>query len=154
MGEFEGRKAAIESLGHSLQMASKIVDMYRNKDEQYAHLNEADVAKVVKQIEEKKAWMDQSCATLERTDKVTNPTVLVCQFYQEQTAFEKMSKPILNKPKPKIEPPKEEKKESKEKQKDEKNENAPESNGDMDVQAGPDDAAKATNQPTSSEPKD
>merc|ERR1712209_307185 len=124
--EFEGRKAAIESLGHSLQMASKIVDAYKNKDEQYAHLNEADMAKVVKQIEEKKAWMDQSCATLERTDKVTNPTVLVCQFYQEQTAFEKMSKPILNKPKPKIEPPKEEKKESKEKQKEDKNENAPE----------------------------
>lgn len=152
--EFEGRKAAIESLGHSLQMASKIVDAYKNKDEQYAHLNEADMAKVVKQIEEKKAWMDQSCATLERTDKVTNPTVLVCQFYQEQTAFEKMSKPILNKPQPKIEPPKEEKKETKDKQKDEKKENTPENNGDMDVQAGPDDAAKATNQPTSSEPKD
>merc|ERR1711963_277016 len=113
--EFEGRKAAIESLGHSLQMASKIVDAYKNKDEQCAHLNEADMAKVVKQIEEKKAWMDQSCATLERTDKVTNPTVLVCQFYQEQTAFEKMSKPILNKPKPKIEPPKKEKKENKDK---------------------------------------
>jgi len=152
--EFEGRKAAIESLGHSLQMASKIVDMYKNKDELYAHLNEADVAKVVKQIEEKKAWMDQSCATLERTDKVTNPTVLVCQFYQEQTAFEKMSKPILNKPKPKIEPPKEEKKESKEKQKDEKNENAPENNGDMDVQPGTDETAKTSNHQPSSEPKE
>ena len=65
-----------------------------------------------------------------------------------------MSKPILNKPQPKIEPPKEEKKETKDKQKDEKKENTPENNGDMDVQAGPDDAAKATNQPTSSEPKD
>merc|ERR1712018_615088 len=152
--EFEGRKAAIESLGHSLQMASKIVDMYRNKDEQYAHLNEADVAKVVKQIEEKKAWMDQSCATLERTDKVTNPTVLVCQFYQEQTAFEKMSKPILNKPKPKIEPPKEEKKESKDKPKDEKKEATPENNGDMDVQTGTDDTTKTPNQQPSSEPKE
>merc|ERR1712141_425174 len=153
--EFEGRKAAIESLGHSLQMASKIVDMYRNKDEQYAHLNEADVAKVVKQIEEKKAWMDQSCATLERTDKVTNPTVLVCQFYREQTAFEKMSKPILNKPKPKIEPPKEEKKDAKEgKQKDEKKEGTPENNGDMDVQADSEDKAKMPNPPPSSEPKD
>merc|ERR1712062_387045 len=153
--EFEGRKAATESLGHSLQMASKIVDMYRNKEEQYAHLNEADVAKVVKQIEEKKAWMDQSCATLERTDKVTNPTVLVCQFYQEQTAFEKMSKPILNKPKPKIEPPKEEKKDAKEgKQKDEKNGAAPETNGDMDVQADGEDKAKTPNPQSSSEPKD
>jgi len=153
--EFEGRKAAIESLGHSLQMASKVIDAYKNKDEQYAHLNEADVAKVAKAIEEKKAWMDQSCATLERTDKVTNPTVLVCQFYQEQTAFEKMSKPILNKPKPKIEPPKEEKKDAKEgKQKDEKNGAAPETNGDMDVQADGEDKAKTPNPQSSSEPKD
>merc|ERR1711909_74244 len=87
-------------------MASKVVDAYKNKDEAYAHLKEEDVEKVAKAIEEKKAWMDQSCATLERTDKVTNPTVLVCQFYQEQTAFEKMSKPILNKPKPKRMPKK------------------------------------------------
>jgi len=153
--EFEGRKAAVESLGHSLQMASKVIDAYKNKDEQYAHLNEADVAKVAKAIEEKKAWMDQSCATLERTDKVTNPTVLVCQFYQEQTAFEKMSKPILNKPKPKIEPPKEEKKDAKEgKQKDEKNGAAPETNGDMDVQADGEDKAKTPNPQSSSEPKD
>merc|ERR1712001_223734 len=153
--EFEGRKAAIESLGHSLQMASKVIDAYKNKDEQYAHLNEADVAKVAKAIEEKKAWMDQSWATLERTDKVTNPPVLVCQFYQEQTAFKKMSKPILNKPKPKIEPPKEEKKDAKEgKQKDEKKEGTPENNGDMDVQADPEDKAKMPNPPPSSEPKD
>merc|ERR1719414_1677496 len=153
--EFEGRKAAIEFLGHSLQMASKVIDAYKNKDEQYAHLNEADVAKVAKAIEEKKTWMDQSCATLERTDKVTNPTVLVCQFYQEQAAFEKMSKPILNKPKPKIEPPKEEKKDAKDgKQKDEKKEGTPENNGDMDVQADPEDKAKTPNQPSSSEPKD
>merc|ERR1712173_417334 len=109
--EFEGRKAAFEALGHSLQMASKIVDAFKNKDEQYAHLNTDDVEKVAKLIEEKKTWLDQSCATLERTDKVTNPSILVCQFYSEQSAFEKVSRPILNKPKPKIEPPKEDKKE-------------------------------------------
>merc|ERR1712241_1122550 len=138
--EFEGRKAAIEALGHSLQMASKVVDAFKNKAEQYAHLNADDIEKVAKLIEEKKTWMDQSCSTLDRTDKVTNPPILVCQFYQEQTAFEKISRPILNKPKPKIEPPpKEDKKESKENgnQKDDKNETATtEDNGNMDVQGG------------------
>merc|ERR1712223_1061993 len=87
--EFEGRKAAIESLGHSLQMASKVVEAYKNKAEQYAHLNAEDIEKVAKLIEEKKNWMDQSCSSLDRIDKVTNPPILVCQFYQEQTAFEK-----------------------------------------------------------------
>merc|ERR1712141_752669 len=156
--EFEGRKAAIESLGHSLQMASKVVEAYKNKAEQYAHLNAEDIEKVAKLIEEKKNWMDQSCSSLDRTDKVTNPPILVCQFYQEQTAFEKISRPILNKPKPKIEPPpKEDKKESKENgnQKDDKNETATaEDTGNMDVQGGSGDTTKASNPQPTSDPKD
>jgi len=156
--EFEGRKAAIESLGHSLQMASKVVEAYKNKAEQYAHLNAEDIEKVAKLIEEKKNWMDQSCSSLDRTDKVTNPPILVCQFYQEQTAFEKISRPILNKPKPKIEPPpKEDKKESKENgnQKDDKNETTTaEDNGNMDVQGGSGDTTKASNPQPTSDPKD
>merc|ERR1711874_110128 len=63
--EYEGRKSAIEALGHSLQMASKVVDAFKNKDEQFAHLNTDDVEKVAKLIEEKKTWLDQSCATLD-----------------------------------------------------------------------------------------
>ena len=73
--EFEGRKHAIDALGHSLQMAAKIIDAYKNEDEKYVHLNADDVEKVVKLIDEKKTWMDKSCATLDRTDKVTNPTI-------------------------------------------------------------------------------
>merc|ERR1712018_1091891 len=132
---------AIEAMGHSLQMASKVVDAFKNKDEQYAHLNTDDVEKVAKLIEEKKTWMDQSCSTLDRTDKVTNPPILVCQFYQEQSAFEKISKPILNKAKPKIEPPPKEDKE-------ERSETATtENNEKMDDQAGSGDTTKATNPP-------
>merc|ERR1719510_2570433 len=56
--EYEGRKSAIEALGHSLQMASKVVDAFKNKDEQFAHLNTDDVEKVAKLIEEKKTWLD------------------------------------------------------------------------------------------------
>jgi len=156
--EFEGRKAAIESLGHSLQMASKVVDAYKNKDEAYAHLKEEDVEKVAKLIEEKKTWMDQSCATLERTDKVTNPTILVCQFYQEQSAFEKTCRPILNKPKPKIEPPKmEDKKDTKENssnEKEDKTASNPEKNGNMDVEEGSGDPSKTPNPAPPVDPKE
>jgi molecular chaperone DnaK (HSP70) len=159
--EFEGRKSAIEAMGHSLQMAAKVVDAYKNKAEQYAHFNSDDVEKVAKLIEEKKTWMDQSCSTLDRTEKTTNPPILVCQFYQEQSAFEKICKPILNKPKPKIEPPpqpKEDKKESKENgnnQKDEKNEPATaENNGKMDVEGGSGDTTKAPNQQPTPDPKE
>jgi len=156
--EYEGRKAAIEALGHSLQMACKVVDAYKNKDELYTHLKAEDVEKVAKLIEEKKTWMDQSCATLERTDKVTNPTILVCQFYQEQSAFEKTSRPILNKPKPKIEPPKmEDKKETNENntnQKEDKTETSTEKNGSMDVEGGAGDTPKSSNPPPVVDPKE
>merc|ERR1712018_497084 len=156
--EFEGRKSAIEALGHSLQMASKVVDAYKNKVEQYAHLNPDDIEKVSKLIEEKKTWMDQSCSTLDRTDKTTNPPILVCKFYQEQSAFEKISNPILNKAKPKIEPPpKEDKKESKENgnQKEEKSETATtENNEKMDDQAGSGDTTKATSPQPNVDPRD
>jgi len=153
--EYEGRKSAIEALGHSLQMASKVVDAFKNKDEQFAHLNTDDVEKVAKLIEEKKTWLDQSCATLERTDKVTNPSILVCQFYSEQSAFEKVSRPILNKPKPKIEPPKEDKKEKEDaSQKDEQMKNAAtENNGNMEQENGSGDP-KAPNPKSNSEPKE
>lgn len=103
--EFEGRKAAVEALGHSLQMAYKVVDLYKSGDEKYDHLSASEVDRVSKLIEDKRAWLDSSVATLEQTAKTTNPSVLVCQFYTEKDGFEAVSRPILNKSKPKVEPP-------------------------------------------------
>ena len=103
--EYEGRQAGIEALGHSLQMASKIVDMFRAGDELYNHLVPGDVDRVAKLIDEKREWMNKSVASLEKTPKTTNPSILVCQFYSERDAFEAVSRPILNKKKPKVEPP-------------------------------------------------
>ena len=51
--ELEGRKAAIDTLGHSLQMAVKVVEAYKAGDEKYNHLTDAEVEKVNKLIEEK-----------------------------------------------------------------------------------------------------
>ena len=106
--EFEGRRAAIEALGHSLQMAHKIVEAFKAGDELYNHLVPTDVDRVAKLILEKREWLDKSVADLEKTPKTKNPSILICQFYSERDAFEAVSKPILNKKKPKVEPPKEE----------------------------------------------
>merc|ERR1712029_1230539 len=106
--EFEGRKKAIDTLGHSLQMANKVVEMYKAGDEKYSHLTDAEVEKVSKQIEEKLQWLNNSVATLEKTPKTANPTILCCQFYSEKDGFEAVCRPVINKAKPKVEPPKEE----------------------------------------------
>jgi hypothetical protein len=103
--EFEGRQAGVEALGHSLQMASKTVDLFRAGDELYNHLVPGDVDRVSKLIDEKREWLNKSVASLEKTPKTTNPSILVCQFFSERDAFEAVSRPILNKKKPKVEPP-------------------------------------------------
>jgi hypothetical protein len=103
--EYEGRKAAVDTLGHTLQMAAKMVDLFRAGDEKYNHLTDAEVDKVAKLIDEKRTWLNNSVATLEKTVKTTNPTILNCQFYSEKDSFEYTCRPIVNKPKPKVEPP-------------------------------------------------
>lgn len=131
--EFEGRKAAVDALGHSLQMASKIIEAAKAGDEKYNHISEDEINKVIKQIDEKSTWLNNSISALEKTPKTTNPTVLNCQFFSEKDAFESICRPILNKPKPKVEPPKEEEKKPEEPKKaskeDEKMEEPPVNGG-------------------------
>ncbi len=112
--EFDGRMAAMEALGHPLQQASKMVEKFKAGDESYAHLDAAEVEKVVKAIEEKSKWMNESCSQLANIDKTINPPILNQQFYAEVTAFEAIVKPIINKPKPP--PPPKEDTESKDKE--------------------------------------
>ena len=50
--EFEGRKAAAEALGHSLQMTNKAVGLYKEGDEKYNHLSLEEISKVAKLIGE------------------------------------------------------------------------------------------------------
>ena len=50
--------------------------------------------------DKKSSWLTNAIATLEKTPKTKNPTVLNCQFYSEKDAFEAICRPILNKPKP------------------------------------------------------
>lgn len=112
--EYEGRKASIDTLGHSLQMASKVVELYRAGDEKYTHLTDSEMDRVTKLIQEKLQWLNNSVATLESTPKTVNPSILNCQFISEKDGFEAVCRPILNKPKPKAEPPKEEAKKTEE----------------------------------------
>jgi molecular chaperone DnaK (HSP70) len=106
--EYEGRKMAVDTLGHSLQMAAKVVELYKAGDEKYNHLTDAEVDKVSKLIEEKSQWLSSAIGQLERLPKHSNPSTLNCQFISEKDAFEQVCRPILNKAKPKAEPPKQE----------------------------------------------
>lgn len=124
--EFQGRKNAIDTLGHSLQMAAKIVELYKAGDEKYNHLTDAEMDKVTKLIEEKSQWLQNAVASLEKTPKTVNPSTLNCQFVSEKDAFENICRPILSKAKPKVEPPPKEAKSADESKKPEQAEKNPE----------------------------
>ncbi|TRY71201.1 hypothetical protein TCAL_10670 [Tigriopus californicus] len=107
--EFELRPQAIDLMGRSLQQASKVLDLYNQGDEKFSHIDPAEMDKVVKLVAEKRAWLDENCATLANLPKTVNPPILAVQFHNERQAFENVAMPILNKPKPKVEPPPQEK---------------------------------------------
>lgn len=103
--EFEERPKAVDALGKAIQQASKAIDLYRQGDEKYAHIDREEMEKVVKALEEKRAWLDENCATLKALSKTINPPVLAAQFYSERQTLENIASRVLNKPKPKVEPP-------------------------------------------------
>merc|ERR1712083_127103 len=137
--EYEGRKMAVDALGHSLQMAAKVVELFKAGDEKYNHLTDAEVDKVNKLIQEKSQWLNNAIGQLERLPKTSNPSTLNCQFISEKDAFEQVCRPILNKAKPKAEPPKQEesKKEATDTSKTEDTKKGAEETAPMDQESAP-----------------
>ncbi|QQP36940.1 HSP70 family member 1 [Caligus rogercresseyi] len=105
--EYDGRENAFNSFGHSLNMATKVIEAFKAGDEKYAHLDGEAVQKVSNMIGEKKEWLNASIHTLSNLDKTSDPSILLSAFFDEKKSFEAFATPILNKAKPKVEPPKE-----------------------------------------------
>jgi heat shock protein 4 len=106
--EFEARPIEIEHLGRALQLAGKIVDMYKAGEEKYNHIDKVDMDKVEKMIREKRDWLDKNSALLSGLKKTADPPVVAQAIRNEKIGFESVVHPILNKAKPKpkvVEPP-------------------------------------------------
>lgn len=96
--------------GQSFIHYRKILDEYSKKDEKYAHIEEAEMVKVSKKIDEKLKWLNEKMMEYKKTAMHETPKVLPSQILAEKKFLEDFCNPIVNKPKPKVEPPKEEKK--------------------------------------------
>ncbi|CAH1776947.1 unnamed protein product [Owenia fusiformis] len=108
--EAQCRPAAFDELGRSLQIIRKALDLYANKDEKYDHIDQKDMDKVSKALQEKSAWFEKQMNLQSKKALTEDPLVLTQQIRNERQALETICNPILSKPKPKVEPPKEEKK--------------------------------------------
>eukprot|EP01137_Pigoraptor_chileana_P004687 Opistho-2@46663 len=106
--EAQERPAAEESFRQSVVLLRKAIDQYKNGDEKYAHLDAADVKKVEDTVNSKETWLNDLMFKQNKLAKHDDIVVTAAQITMEKEGMDKVSLPILNKPKPKVEPPKEE----------------------------------------------
>ncbi|PWA22797.1 heat shock 70 kDa protein 4a [Gambusia affinis] len=110
--EAEERPKAFEELGRQIQMYMKIVESYKAKDELYDHLDELEVTRVDKQVNEAMVWMNTKMNQQNSQNLSMDPVVKVGEIKAKTKELYSSCNPVINKPKPKVEPPKEEKTEN------------------------------------------
>ncbi|XP_052738179.1 97 kDa heat shock protein [Bicyclus anynana] len=103
--EFELRPGALDDFALAIQLTNKAVDLYRSGDAKYAHLSEADIAKVVEACKSALSWLESARQAVAQTPRHQSPPHSTQQIRQERQNFESIVNPILNKPKPKEKTP-------------------------------------------------
>ncbi|XP_028406381.1 97 kDa heat shock protein-like [Dendronephthya gigantea] len=121
--EAKTRPQALESFGHEIQLCLKFLDLYKQKDEKYDHLEANEIKKVEDAVSEKQKWLDEVWNKVNKQEPHETPAVLTAAIQEEKKKFESLYTPIMNKPKPKPkeEPPKDEKKDEKKEEKEDNN---------------------------------
>ncbi|XP_056295013.1 heat shock 70 kDa protein 4b isoform X1 [Pseudoliparis swirei] len=105
--EAEERPKASEELGKQIQQYMKFVESYNMKEEQYDHLDEADVKKVDKQTSEAMMWMNSTMNQQSKQNLTVDPSVKVKDIQAKTRELFSACNFIVTKPKPKVELPKE-----------------------------------------------
>uniref|UniRef100_A0A8C3PXB4 Heat shock protein family A (Hsp70) member 4 n=1 Tax=Chrysolophus pictus TaxID=9089 RepID=A0A8C3PXB4_CHRPC len=108
--ESEERPKAFEDLGKQIQQYMKTVHAFKAKDEQYDHLDEADVAKVEKSANEAMEWMNNKLNLQNKRSLTLDPVIKAKDIQAKTKELASICNPIVTKPKPKVELPKEEQK--------------------------------------------
>ncbi|MED6293793.1 Heat shock 70 kDa protein 4 [Characodon lateralis] len=106
--EAEERPKAFEELGKQIQQYMKFVEAYKMKDEQYDHLDEADVTKVDKLNNDAMIWMNSTMNQQSKHSLAVDALVKVKDIKAKTKELFSTCNPIVTKPKPKVEVPKEE----------------------------------------------
>ncbi|KAJ0003943.1 hypothetical protein NQD34_010157 [Periophthalmus magnuspinnatus] len=107
--EAEERPRAFDELGRQIQQYMKIIECYKAKDEQYNHLDELEVTRVEKQVNDAMVWMNSKMNQQNSQDLTVDPVVKVAEIRGKAKELYSSCNPVVTKPKPKVESPKEEK---------------------------------------------
>ncbi|XP_017340400.1 heat shock 70 kDa protein 4b [Ictalurus punctatus] len=107
--ESEERPRAFDELGKQLQQYMKIVEAFKMKEEQYEHLDEAEIQKVDKMVGDVMIWMNSRMNQQSKQSLTVDPVVTAAEITAKTRELFSSCNPIVTKPKPKVEVPKEDK---------------------------------------------
>ncbi|KAL8211934.1 UNVERIFIED_CONTAM: Heat shock 70 kDa protein 4 [Gekko kuhli] len=108
--ESEERPKAFEELGKQIQLYMKVVHAFKAKDEQYDHLDAAEMAKVENSANEAMEWMNNKLNLQNKRSLALDPLVKTKEIETKTKELINTCNPIVTKPKPKVELPKEDQK--------------------------------------------
>ncbi|XP_020852813.1 heat shock protein 105 kDa isoform X2 [Phascolarctos cinereus] len=107
--EAEERPRMFEELGRRLQHYAKIAGDYRNKDEKYIHIDESEMKKVEKSVNETMEWMNNVMNAQAKRSLDQDPVVRGNEIKMKIEELIHTCEPVVTQPKPKVESPKQEK---------------------------------------------
>ncbi|XP_064829214.1 heat shock 70 kDa protein 4-like isoform X3 [Oncorhynchus masou masou] len=107
--ESEERPRAFDDMGKQIQMYMKIVEAYKTKEELYDHLDQEEINKVDKMVNDAMIWMNSKMNQQSKLSLTVEPAVKVREIQDKTKELYSTCNPIVTKPKPKVELPKEDK---------------------------------------------
>uniref|UniRef100_A0A4W2DFW2 Heat shock 70 kDa protein 4 n=1 Tax=Bos indicus x Bos taurus TaxID=30522 RepID=A0A4W2DFW2_BOBOX len=108
--ESEERPKLFDELGKQIQQYMKVISSFKNKEDQYDHLDAADMLKVEKSMNEAMEWMNNKLNLQNKQSLTMDPVVKAKEIEAKIKELTSICSPIISKPKPKVELPKEEQK--------------------------------------------
>ncbi|XP_005585649.1 heat shock protein 105 kDa isoform X1 [Macaca fascicularis] len=104
--EAEERPKMFEELGQRLQHYAKIAADFRNQDEKYNHIDESEMKKVEKSVNEVMEWMNNVMNAQAKKSLDQDPVVRAQEIKIKIKELNNTCEPVVTQPKPKIESPK------------------------------------------------
>ncbi|XP_001493593.1 heat shock protein 105 kDa isoform X2 [Equus asinus] len=104
--EAEERPKMFEELGQRLQHYAKIAADFRDNDEKYNHIDESEMKKVEKSVNEVMEWMNNVMNAQAKKSLDQDPVVRAQEIKAKIKELNNTCEPVVTQPKPKIESPK------------------------------------------------
>ncbi|KAM9192481.1 heat shock protein 105 kDa isoform 1-T2 [Dugong dugon] len=104
--EAEERPKLLEELGQRLQHYARIAADFRNQDEKYNHIDESEMKKVEKSVNEVMEWMNNVMNAQAKKSLDQDPAVRALEIKAKIKELNNTCEPVVTQPKPKIESPK------------------------------------------------